>query len=856
MNELRLLGAVEFLALEDADPSLLVAHQKSFGLLAYLVAARPFGAHRRDSLVTLLWPEVDEAHARASLRKTLHVLRRAIGAEAIVSNGGETIGIAVSRLWCDVRAFDAALRTGRPVDALALYRGEFLPGFFVSDAPEFERWVEREREWLHAGAVRAAWAAADESSRAGNTTDCVAWSRRALQLAPDDEPGTRRLMSLLEEAGDRAGAMRAYQQFERYLARELGVGPSPETTSLIAGIRATAAPSPPHGANTLAASEPTQERLAELPATARGGRLAERPPRARWRIPAAMVLAIATALAVVSAVAATRDTSKAGTTLDNTHVAVMSLDNETGRPDLAFVGMEVQDWLSRGLQETGLVRVYAAANRVGATPPDANGRVPADGDRNWAKGLGAGLLVRGRYYLRADSIRLEVSIVDVGDGGVLATIAPVVGSAKDPTAAIDVLRRRTIAVLATHVDPALKQWAGAASQPPSFEAYREFSAGQQAKNRDDYDAAITHYRRAAVLDSGYVYPILMAAQLEMQVRSKASAVALLRAVRTRHLSLAPFDAALADVLEAQLAQDFERAFDATQRLRRYVTPGSDWELEAAAMANALNRPRVALEIAKSVDLHRPAVLDQWDVFVPITNAYHLSGENEALLALLRKEAGKWQHAPFIVVVEMQALAALSRPAEAESLWRTLLPNRAHERRGIVMWAAWEGARELRAHGWADAARRLANDALDSLPTLPASSPFGNPLRWKMQVLRESGRPREALAIAEAFAAKNPNEANMAAIIGALSAELGDTVRARRIEASLGHWPADADPGSVLIARARIAAALGDQAAAVALLHAACDRGCGIFEDLHIVLEFNGLRSYPPFRELLRPKSGT
>lgn len=42
---------------------------------------------------------------------------------------------------------------------------------------------------------------------------------------------------------------------------------------------------------------------------------------------------------------------------------------------------------------------------------------------------------------------------------------------------------------------------------------------------------------------------------------------------------------------------------------------------------------------------------------------------------------------------------------------------------------------------------------------------------------------------------------------------------------------------------------------LALLHAACDKGCGVFEDLHIVREFDGLRSYPQFQELLRPKPG-
>ena len=49
--------------------------------------------------------------------------------------------------------------------------------------------------------------------------------------------------------------------------------------------------------------------------------------------------------------------------------------------DLDFVGLEVQDWLTLGLQETGLVRVYAATRSLGTLPPGANNRALGDDDR-------------------------------------------------------------------------------------------------------------------------------------------------------------------------------------------------------------------------------------------------------------------------------------------------------------------------------------------------------------------------------------------------------------------------------------------------------------------------------------------
>src|ERR1700694_734037 len=181
-----MLGGLEFRADDGRDPSLVLAHEKRLALLAYLAAARPFGVHRRDSLVGLLWPELDQEHARAALRKTLYGLRQAIGAESIVANGDETLGISEAALWSDVRAFELALGAHRYLDALALYRGDFLPGFFLTNAPDFYRWVEAVRQELRGKAIRAAWFAAAESEQGGSSADAVHWARFAQQFAPAD----------------------------------------------------------------------------------------------------------------------------------------------------------------------------------------------------------------------------------------------------------------------------------------------------------------------------------------------------------------------------------------------------------------------------------------------------------------------------------------------------------------------------------------------------------------------------------------------------------------------------------------------------------------------------------------------
>lgn len=192
--------------------------------------------HRRDSLLALFWPELDDTHARAALRKTIYHLRQALGANAVVNRGDEELGLGPD-FWCDAVEFREATAAGRGEEALALYRGDLLPGFYLSDVPDFEQWLETERDRLRRLAVSVAWTLAGEKETQGHP-DAVAWATRAMALAPDDEGGLRRLLTLLDRSGDRDAAVHTYEQYRRRLASMYEVEPDPETRALIETIRA------------------------------------------------------------------------------------------------------------------------------------------------------------------------------------------------------------------------------------------------------------------------------------------------------------------------------------------------------------------------------------------------------------------------------------------------------------------------------------------------------------------------------------------------------------------------------------------------------------------------------------------
>jgi DNA-binding SARP family transcriptional activator/TolB-like protein len=231
MLQLHTLGTLDLRSPADADCAAVLAQPKRLALLIYLAAASPRRFHRRDSLLALFWPELDESHARAALRRTLYFLRNALGADAILGRGDDEIGASES-LACDAAEFEAALARGDLGRALELYRGDFLAGFHVAGAPEYQDWLDRERTRFRELAAAAARKLADDAASLDRHDDAVRYSRRALSLDPHDETALRRLMTLLDASGDRAGALRAYDDFARRLMAELDLEPSGDAREL------------------------------------------------------------------------------------------------------------------------------------------------------------------------------------------------------------------------------------------------------------------------------------------------------------------------------------------------------------------------------------------------------------------------------------------------------------------------------------------------------------------------------------------------------------------------------------------------------------------------------------------------
>jgi serine/threonine-protein kinase len=214
----------------------------------------------------LFWPNSNQEHARASLRKSLHILRRALGDNAILSRGDEDVTVNAELVSCDAAAFEATVKSNRMEAALDLYAGDLLTGFFIDEAPEFDKWLHSERARLRSSAARAARTLSDQSEADGNLPAAVVWARRALELAEPDEGALQKLIELQSRSGDRAGAIQSYETFARHLAAQYETEPSAETLSLIRRIR-SAGGVPPSGASRRDERERVSDPSVSMPLT-------------------------------------------------------------------------------------------------------------------------------------------------------------------------------------------------------------------------------------------------------------------------------------------------------------------------------------------------------------------------------------------------------------------------------------------------------------------------------------------------------------------------------------------------------------------------------------------------------------
>lgn len=207
-------------------------------LLIYLaVTGRP---QAREKLIGLLWAAMPDADAKTNLRQALSNLRKLLPDHVSIERDYAAFKRDSLHL-IDVECFAEHLKADRLSAAIEIYHGDFLEGFAVRDAPEFEEWALTQREHWHELALQALHTLTQRALQEGRYAAGIEAARRTLALDPWREEAHAQLMLLLARSGQFSAALAQYAVCRRLLADELGVEPLPETTALHARIKAARA---------------------------------------------------------------------------------------------------------------------------------------------------------------------------------------------------------------------------------------------------------------------------------------------------------------------------------------------------------------------------------------------------------------------------------------------------------------------------------------------------------------------------------------------------------------------------------------------------------------------------------------
>lgn len=194
----------------DGQPLSGLKTRKAQALLVYL-ACHAEQRFSREHLQGLLWGESDKKRAAASLRQALSGLGRALPQGMLGLEKMDVWLDGQGALWLDVDRLD---------EQPEAYRGEFLHGFVAGDAPLWEEWLYSERERIRLAALDTLLRRGDEAA-VDSPDAAISFFQQALLLEPWRESTHRQLMRLFWRSGDRAAALRQYDDCCRALAEEL-----------------------------------------------------------------------------------------------------------------------------------------------------------------------------------------------------------------------------------------------------------------------------------------------------------------------------------------------------------------------------------------------------------------------------------------------------------------------------------------------------------------------------------------------------------------------------------------------------------------------------------------------------------
>lgn len=511
--------------------------------------------------------------------------------------------------------------------------------------------------------------------------------------------------------------------------------------------------------------------------------------------------------------------------LHNDRIIVAPFSNETGEQRLTPLGSMAADWIAQGLARTGTLHVVDA--RTAAITSEVVRRTPwpwrgRDKGKALARETGAGMLISGRFYRDADTLRFQANVIDVNDGKLLWSLPPVSGPVASPTTVLENLARRIVALVAQTSDT-MSVALSTLSSPPSLDAYTEFKKGLEGFFARS-PAAYGHLFRATVLDTTYVTPWVLLAVTAEDRGDRAVMDSALKRASAMTDRMTPVERAIIEYTEAKTHGDLEGTLRAAQTFFQ-LTPGSaESPLLLATAALADRRPHTALAALREVDPDRGLNLAAPYYWKNRTVALYQLADYRGAADACSRGRRRFPKDYFLAHFCVSCFVHLAKPDKAADV---LADEELGAARGEL---AAHVAQVMEEVGLTAQSRQLATKWLDQLPNRPEVD------HSRALLLMAAGRWVEAKAVLTKVAEADslpalpsrerriPLRLRALGNLGVVNARLLLPAEALRIDSLLKSLAPSSEGGELEIMRARIHAQLDDLEAGVALAEAGREKG--------------------------------
>jgi TolB-like protein/DNA-binding SARP family transcriptional activator/Tfp pilus assembly protein PilF len=501
VTRLKLFGGLSIET--DAGPLTgRAAQRRRLALLALLAPARARGSAgvSRDKLIAYLWPDASAENGRHFLSDSVYRINQALAGDAIVAAGDE-LRLDAARLPSDVAEFEDAIARGEHERAVSCYAGPFLDGFFLSDAPELERWVEGQRDRLAREYARALEALAGAAAKRGDRAVAVHWWRRLAAHDPYSSRIALRLMQALDAAGDRAEAIQHAGIHEQLVEEELEMQPDAAVREMAEKLKAE------RGSRFVGrgSTDPQEESAAVAPVLSQvesrdssAVLVASAPLRRRRGVRVVLLSAVLGVLSVAVAGLWWRERARErSAALPVRTIAVLPFANLSAEPE--------NDYFSDGITEElitllGKVEGLAVASR---TSSFSYKNRPVD-VRDVGRRLGVGAVVEGSVRKSGSRIRITAQLVSTANGYELWSDA-YDREMEDVLAIQEEISRAIVGRLTgTLADPTRIRLAEASTQDPAaYDLYLKGRFAWHERTRDGLRRAVEFFEQAVAKAPNY-----------------------------------------------------------------------------------------------------------------------------------------------------------------------------------------------------------------------------------------------------------------------------------------------------------------------------------------------------------------